>query len=62
MGMQASAENFAPNVLKRIAKELQDLQREPPEGVKVFPNDDDITDIQAVINGPGTPLGRLNSL
>ena len=53
---KASAENFAPAVLKRLAKEMQDMQREPPEGIKVFVNDDDITDIQAVIAGPG-PCG-----
>jgi ubiquitin-conjugating enzyme E2 S len=42
-------------VLKRLAKELQDLQREPLEGIKVVVNDDDVTDVQAVIAGPGTP-------
>lgn len=32
------------------------MQKNPPEGVKVFINDEDITDVQASIEGPaGTP-------
>eukprot|EP00160_Parvularia_atlantis_P013730 Unigene3013_Nuclearia_a/m.9270 Unigene3013_Nuclearia_a/g.9270 ORF Unigene3013_Nuclearia_a/g.9270 Unigene3013_Nuclearia_a/m.9270 type:complete len:237 (+) Unigene3013_Nuclearia_a:127-837(+) len=52
----ASMENVAPVVLKHVAKELLSLHSEPPEDIKVLPNDDDMTDIQAVITGPaGTP-------
>ena len=37
-----------------MAKEIADLCNDPPEGIKIFPNDEDITDIQAQIEGPGT--------
>jgi ubiquitin-conjugating enzyme E2 S len=46
-------ENFSPQIIKRVAKELQDLASSPPEGIKVFTSDDDITNIQATIEGPG---------
>ena len=36
-----------------MAKEIADLCNDPPEGIKIFPNDEDITDIQAQIEGPG---------
>ena len=46
-------ENFSPQIIKRVAKELQELSSSPPEGIKVFTSDDDITNIQATIEGPG---------
>ena len=46
-------ENFSPQIIKRVAKELQELATSPPEGIKVFTSDDDITNIQATIEGPG---------
>jgi ubiquitin-conjugating enzyme E2 S len=37
-------------------KELKDLSTTPPEGIRVLINDDDLTDVQALIDGPaGTP-------
>ncbi|CAH3039794.1 unnamed protein product [Pocillopora meandrina] len=37
-------------------KELRSLSCDPPEGIKILSNDEDITDIQATIEGPaGTP-------
>eukprot|EP00794_Sanderia_malayensis_P009134 gene9134-10107_t len=54
--MSSNAENISPHVLKQVAKELQSLQKNPPEGIKILVNDADLTDIQAVIEGPaGTP-------
>lgn len=42
--------------MKRIAKELQQLQKEPCEGITVIINEENITDVQADIAGPtGTP-------
>lgn len=45
-------ENVSPQVIRQVAKELSDLAADPPEGIKVFPNEEDITDIQATIDGP----------
>lgn len=46
-------ENVSPQILRQVTKELMDLQKDPPEGIKVTINEDDITDIQAAVDGPG---------
>jgi len=52
----SNVENLSPQIIRQIAKELTQLQKEPPEGVKIFLNDHDVTDIQAALEGPaGTP-------
>ncbi|XP_022767913.1 ubiquitin-conjugating enzyme E2 22-like isoform X2 [Durio zibethinus] len=52
----ATNENFPPNVIKQLAKELKSLDESPPEGIKVGVNDDDFSIIYADIEGPaGTP-------
>jgi len=35
---------------------MNDLVNDPPEGIKVNVNDEDITDIQAYIEGPGNTI------
>jgi hypothetical protein len=42
-----------PQVLKRLAKEIAELAANPPDGIKVIVNEENITDIQALIQGPG---------
>mmetsp|Transcript_4567 Transcript_4567/g.7556 ORF Transcript_4567/g.7556 Transcript_4567/m.7556 type:complete len:198 (+) Transcript_4567:180-773(+) len=50
-------ENIAPAVMRRILNEVADLTRNPPEGVKVIPVEDDLSEVQAIISGPeGTPF------
>uniref|UniRef100_A0A914WZI2 E2 ubiquitin-conjugating enzyme n=2 Tax=Plectus sambesii TaxID=2011161 RepID=A0A914WZI2_9BILA len=52
----SNSENLSPQVVKRLTKELADLTANPLEDVKVLVNESDVTDIQAIINGPaGTP-------
>ncbi|XP_075517719.1 ubiquitin-conjugating enzyme E2 22-like [Primulina tabacum] len=52
----ATNENFPPNVIKQLAKELKNLDETPPEGIKVGVNDDNFSVIFADIEGPaGTP-------
>ncbi|KAJ1967474.1 ubiquitin-conjugating enzyme E2 S [Dispira parvispora] len=49
-------ENLAPSVVRRVAKELQVLAQNPPEGIQVIINETNLADIQAWITGPaGTP-------
>lgn len=56
MSMSSNVENLSPQIIRHIAKEVADLTKDPPEGIKVIPNEEDITDIQATIEGPaGTP-------
>lgn len=49
----SNVENLPPHILRSISKEVIALTQEPPEGIKVYMNHDDITDVQATINGPG---------
>lgn len=52
----SNVENVSPQTIRQVCKELSDLTSDPPEGIKVFPNEEDITEIQASIEGPaGTP-------
>ncbi|KAL0272260.1 UNVERIFIED_CONTAM: hypothetical protein PYX00_005305 [Menopon gallinae] len=54
--MSSNVENLSPQIIRRVVKELNDLVDQPPEGIKVTINDEDVTDIQAYIEGPaGTP-------
>jgi len=56
MSSNSNVENLSPQTIRQVAKELSDLVSDPPEGIKVFINDEDVTDIQASIDGPaGTP-------
>lgn len=52
----SNVENFSPHVIKQISRELCDLTHSPLEGIRVVFNEDDITNVQADIDGPsGTP-------
>ncbi len=57
--IQVSFENLAPQVSRQICKELQQLISDPPEGIKVILNEEDISDIQAIIDGPGKSNSHL---
>ncbi|XP_076309782.1 ubiquitin-conjugating enzyme E2 S-like [Tachypleus tridentatus] len=59
MSNNSNVENLSPQVIRRIAKEMSELATTPPEGIKIFINEEDVTDIQAVIEGPaGTPYAN----
>ncbi|XP_060529318.1 ubiquitin-conjugating enzyme E2 S [Cylas formicarius] len=54
--MSNNVENLSPQIIRGVVKEMQDLVNSPPEGIKVQINEEDVTDIQAFIEGPsGTP-------
>uniref|UniRef100_A0A670YYT0 UBC core domain-containing protein n=1 Tax=Pseudonaja textilis TaxID=8673 RepID=A0A670YYT0_PSETE len=54
--MNSNVENLPPHVIRLVYKEVSALTSDPPEGIKVFPNEEDITDVQVTIEGPeGTP-------
>ena len=46
-------ENMHPQTVRRVMREISELSQNLPEGIKVIFNEDDITDIQATIEGPG---------
>jgi ubiquitin-conjugating enzyme E2 S len=52
----SNLENHNPQVIRQISKEVKSLTTEQLEGIKVNINEADLTDIQAIIDGPaGTP-------
>ena len=52
----STSENVSPQVLQILSRELRELARSSPTGIKVLVNHSNITDIQADIEGPdGTP-------
>ncbi len=52
----SNVENLPPQVIKRISKEVIELTESPPEGIKLVINEEDITDVQATIEGPGKEM------
>lgn len=46
-------ENLSPQIIRQVVREMHDIQTNPPEGIKVQLNEADVTDIQAVLEGPG---------
>ncbi|KAA1080136.1 hypothetical protein PGT21_003028 [Puccinia graminis f. sp. tritici] len=46
------ADSLSSKSLRRINKELNSLRAQPPEGIRVLINEDDITDLKAWIHGP----------
>ncbi|KNZ53021.1 uncharacterized protein VP01_3369g1 [Puccinia sorghi] len=46
------ADNLSSKTLRRINKELNALRTQPPEGIRIIVNEDDITDLKAWIHGP----------
>ncbi|RNA15643.1 Ubiquitin-conjugating enzyme E2 S [Brachionus plicatilis] len=55
--MSSNTENIPPQVIKRILKEIAEISSEPLDGIKLISNDQDVSDIQALIDGPAdTPF------
>ena len=49
----SNVENLHPQIVRQVMRDVMELTQNPPEGIKVIFNEDDITDIQATIEGPG---------
>ena len=42
--------------MRRIMKELAELQTNPPEGIRVATNEHNMLDVTGIIKGPGMSL------
>ena len=40
-------------MIKKVLKEINEINSDPLDGVRLIPNEQDICDIQALIDGPG---------
>lgn len=50
----SNVENVCPQTLRGVARELRRLAANPPAGMKLLLRDDDLTDVVATMEGPGT--------
>ena len=50
--MVSNVENLNPQVMRYLGKELGSLCKEPLEGIHVIVNDKDLTEVQAILDGP----------
>ena len=48
--------------MRRVMRELSDLEKNPPEGIRVQTSDEDMLDVTGIIEGPGTLLPLLTLL
>lgn len=53
----SNVENLSPQTIRQVVKEMTDLFTNSPEGIKVQINEVDVTDIQALLEGPGNFSG-----
>ena len=44
---------LSSKAIRGIVKELQQLQQSPPEDIQIIIDDDNLTEIQSWIRGPG---------
>nr|XP_002131307.1 ubiquitin-conjugating enzyme E2 S [Ciona intestinalis] len=57
MALHGNQENLSPHIVRQVYKEFTSLKNEPVEGIQVTINEDDVSEIHAVIEGPqGTPF------
>lgn len=49
----SNVENLSPQTIRQVIREVHELVDSPLEGIKIQINDADVTDIQALIEGPG---------
>ncbi|KZT65116.1 hypothetical protein DAEQUDRAFT_731849 [Daedalea quercina L-15889] len=48
--------SVSPTVLRRLMRELNELQMNPPEGIRVVTSEDNMLDVTGIVEGPeGTP-------
>jgi hypothetical protein len=45
--------SVTPAVFRRLMKELNELRTNPPEGIRVVTNEDNMLDVTGIIEGPG---------
>lgn len=57
----SNVENVCPQALRGVARELRQLAANPPPGIKLQLRDDDISDIVALIDGPGKNLFKYDT-
>lgn len=48
--------SLPPAVMRRVMRELGDLEKNPREGIRIQTSDEDMLDLTGIIEGPGALL------
>lgn len=56
----SNVENLPPHVLRLVYKEVSALAADPPEGIKIYPSEEDITELHTAIEGPGKDCAMVS--
>jgi hypothetical protein len=54
--MPSCNQSVSPAVLRRVMRELSELENNPPEGIRIQTSDEDMLDVTGIIEGPGTSI------
>jgi ubiquitin-protein ligase len=49
-------QSVSPAVLRRVMRELSELENNPPEGIRIQTSDEDMLDVTGIIEGPGASI------
>jgi ubiquitin-conjugating enzyme E2 S len=49
----SNVQAVTPVVVRRIMRELKELDKNPLEGIRIQTNDEDMLDVTGIIEGPG---------
>lgn len=52
--LSLTQQSVNPTAFRRLVREIRQLQTEPPEGIRISTDDEDILDVTGIIQGPGT--------
>ena len=51
--------DLQPKVIQRVLREIRELSKNPPDGIKFVDNEDNsVSEIHAIIKGPGMCMRR----
>jgi len=51
--LNESSQSLSPAVMRRVMRELSELKKSPPEGIRIQTSDEDMLDVTGIIEGPG---------
>ena len=52
-GRRIDLQSVSPAVTRRLMRELSELKRNPPEGIRVVTSEENMLDVTGIIEGPG---------
>ena len=53
MCLTRDVQSLPSTVLRRVMRELSELKKSPPEGIRIQTSEEDMLDVTGIIQGPG---------